>query len=779
MAHRIARLSGDVAHGDHRTPLRLARGRWRHLPSWKGLFIRSSIRLDWLGRLQLLVLLGFASLAGCSGGGGGGGGAELALPLLRSVEVSPANPFVAAGTSAQLKATAIYTDNSNRDVTAEAAWTSGSPAVATVGARNGKAVGVAPGTSAMTATFGGQAGHATLTVTSATVARLEVTPATASVATGTQVQFAATGVFTDNSTQDLTADVDWTTSASSIATIGAAGRASGLAQGETTITATCRASTCGAASGSAILSVTAAALQSIAVTPSAPSLALGTSTTLVATGTYSDNSVHDLSDQVTWQSGTASVATVSNAAGTHGAVQTLAVGSTAITASLRGVMSPSINLTVTPATLASITVTPVNPSVAAGLTQGFAAVGTFTDQSTQDLTDQVTWASGNTAVATISNAGGSHGQASATAIGTSSITAAMGLVTSLPATLTVTPATLVSMTVTPSTASVASGATQSFTASGIYTDGSIQDLTATATWASSVTTIATVSNAAGSKGLATGGMGGSATITAQVGSVSASGTLTVQPTTFSTVGAYTWTVLAGVTAVQIVATGGGGGGGVAGNLSSGGNGGRVTATLTVTPGDVLDLFVGGGGGQNLAGGGGGATTVNAGASNQIIAGGGGGAGFSIDAVANGGDGGGNGTDAGAGGTTATGGRGGSGGVGGAGGPPSPNPGMAGGSGNGGIGGVSGLGAAGGLSVLGAGIGGSVPGGASGGGGGGGGSGGGGYGGGGSGTWGGINDGGGGGGGSTGPAGAVFTVGANGGVSRSNGGDGSISISIAP
>ena len=59
--------------------------------------------------------------------------------------------------------------------------------------------------------------------------------------------------------------------------------------------------------------------------------------------------------------------------------------------------------------------TPANPSVAKGLTQQFTATGTFSDNSTQDLTSQVTWASATTSVATITAAG----LATAVATGTS------------------------------------------------------------------------------------------------------------------------------------------------------------------------------------------------------------------------------------------------------------------------------------------------------------------------------------------------------------------------
>ena len=236
--------------------------------------------------------------------------------------------------------------------------------------------------------------------------------------------------------------------------------------------------------------------------------------------------------------------------------------------------------------------------------------------------------------------------------------------------------------------------------------------------------------------------------------------------TISATGASTWTVPANVSAVQIVATGGGGGGATHGP-SSGGNGGQVTASIVVSPGQVLSLFVGGGGGSgsfgpNDGGGGGGSTTVNAGTANQIIAGGGGGGGFNGP---RGGDGNGS---AGASPVAGLGGGGGSNGGGGGGGSGSGGyPGGSGGSGNGGAGG-NGSNAAGGIGA-GSGTGGNNNSSYGGGGGGG-------YGGGGAGSDDNTQGGGGGGGGSVGPAGSSIGVGSNGGVNGAGGGGGSITIS---
>jgi hypothetical protein len=97
-------------------------------------------------------------------------------------------------------------------------------------------------------------------------------------------------------------------------------------------------------------------------------------------------------------------------------------------------------------------------------------------------------------------------------IGTSNITASLGGVTSPPDTLTVTAATLQMITLTPATPSIVQGLTQQFTATGIYSDGSMTDLTSQVTWNSATTTVATIN----ATGLATGVGPGTSNITASL-----------------------------------------------------------------------------------------------------------------------------------------------------------------------------------------------------------------------------------------------------------------------
>ena len=88
--------------------------------------------------------------------------------------------------------------------------------------------------------------------------------------------------------------------------------------------------------------------------------------------------------------------------------------------------------------------------------------------------------------------------------------------------------TLTSLAVLPTTASVIEGHTQQINATGTYNDGSTKDLTGSATWTTSDSTVATVSGGGLVTAAATiANPPGTATITAASGTLTATTTITV------------------------------------------------------------------------------------------------------------------------------------------------------------------------------------------------------------------------------------------------------------
>lgn len=429
---------------------------------------------------------------------------------LRAVGVTPSNPSLAKGTTGQLHATAVFTDDSTQDVTTTAIWSSSDGATISVNDRGGvKALD--EGSATITATFMGGAGTTVVTGSPAVVVGVAVTPSTASIAKGTDAPFSATATLSDGSSQDVTSVATWKSSQISVATVGNAAPNSGhvhaVSEGTTNISATYMSAT-----GSAVLTVTPAIVASVEVTPVSATIAKGTTQQYKATAVFTDDSVQDVTAASAWSIESGGAATVGNSGALKGVVTGVAVGTSVVKASFQAV-DGSATVTVSPAFVTSVEVSPTKPSIAKGTTQQFAATAVFSDSSTQDVSAIAAWSSSDVAVATISNASGSNGLARAQALGATTIIASYSG-KSGDTTLTVTDATLASVEVTPVDASVPVGLAQQYQATGVFTDGSTQDLTSNVTWASSATDIIDISNADASKGFAVAGKQGTATISA-------------------------------------------------------------------------------------------------------------------------------------------------------------------------------------------------------------------------------------------------------------------------
>jgi hypothetical protein len=334
---------------------------------------------------------------------------------ITSVTVTPSNRTVPVGVRLSYTAIGTFTDSTTQTLTngTDVTWTSSNPLVATA-TSIGVVTAVAPGTATITATFVANTsftGSTTLTVTGATLQSIAVTPLAYVLAPASTVGYTAIGTYSDSTTQNISGIATWTSSDTTVATMSGP-VATGVGEGSTNISAALN----GITSNSGQLIVEGSPLVSIAVTPSSITLPQQVSTHFRATGTFGDHRTQDLTNFVNWTAVPSNVATISNAVGTQGQATT---GTTAGTATINAVYGGQLgqaSLTVTSATLLSITVTPPSASIANGTTQAFRATGTFSDQSTLDLTTQVSWTSNNGAVAVINSAGIATGTGAGTAI---------------------------------------------------------------------------------------------------------------------------------------------------------------------------------------------------------------------------------------------------------------------------------------------------------------------------------------------------------------------------
>ena len=174
-------------------------------------------------------------------------------------------------------------------------------------------------------------------------------------------------------------------------------------------------------------------IASIAVTPSNASIQPGVTQQYTATATYGDNSTGDVTTQVTWSTSPTNIATISSSG-----LLTAATLGTATVKATTGNLIATTNVTVTQKQIRSISIAPLTQTLSLSLgptTVQFTATATYSDGSTGDVTTISTWTSVPSSVASIS----SNGLATALTVGTATVTATSGGVTSNSATITVTP----------------------------------------------------------------------------------------------------------------------------------------------------------------------------------------------------------------------------------------------------------------------------------------------------------------------------------------------------
>ncbi len=346
------------------------------------------------------------------------------------------------------------------------------------------------------------------------IAQLVVAPQTVTLQQNQAEDFLAVGFTATGDSADIA--VSWTATGGTIDSSSAGKRHYGhytsASCGTFTVTATSHPGNVSTA-----VSVTVAGcplpVASVSVTP--PTATIGVGQTAQYAAITRDAFGNPLGGRtVTWSSSNPGVATVNGAGQATG----VAVGAATLTATSEG-KSGTAAITVTNVPVASVAVSPATASVPVGQTVQLTA--TPKDANGNSLSGRtVTWASSNTAIATVSGSGlvtgVTAGAATITATsegksGTSAITV------TAPA-----PAPVASVTVTPAPASVPTGQTVQLTAT--LKDANGNTLTGrTVAWASSNTAVATVTGS----GMVSGVTAGTASITATSEAVSGTSALTV------------------------------------------------------------------------------------------------------------------------------------------------------------------------------------------------------------------------------------------------------------
>ncbi|MDO5295014.1 MAG: Ig-like domain-containing protein, partial [bacterium] len=433
---------------------------------------------------------------------------------------------IVVGNTANLKVVATMSDGTTKDVTDQVTFTTNKDSVATVesattGGTAGKVHGVAAGTATITASFQGQSATVDVTVKAVTLTSiaLDQTKVTASV--GAPVTLKATGSYDDGSTADVTNSAEWSSSDTNVAKV-SQGKITPVAAGTATITAKV-----GDVTATCTVTVSAATLESIAIKSDVTPLEIlvGQTATVNAVGTYSDGSTKTLSEGLTWSTDASAIASVSN-----GTITGVGAGTANIKVSYNGKTSETLSVTVSAAELLSLAIDPATVSLHKGEEATVKAYGTFTDESSRELTQGLTWSSSKSDVAKVVN-----GVITAVGEGSAEITVKSGEITSSVCKVTVSAATLDSITAEPTAVTVGSGLSETVKVYGEYSDGTRSDITSLVTWTSDASTVAVVSESSASGAVVKGVSAGSAKLTASYEGKSATVNVTVTAATVESI----------------------------------------------------------------------------------------------------------------------------------------------------------------------------------------------------------------------------------------------------
>ncbi len=431
---------------------------------------------------------------------------------LDRVVVEPTAVAIAVGLSTPLQAFAVYTDGSKADVTGIAVWSSEAPSVASV--VGGVVNGITGGTAVIRASFSGKTGTASVTVKAITLTELRIDPPTASIPVGGTATFTATGVFSDGSSSDVTSSATWTTDAPGIATV-TAGVAIGVGAGGTGVTATLAGK-----SATAKLTVIAGkTVKSVEISPTSPILGLGVSQDMQATALFTDGSTADVTTTASWVMADPSIASLVVGT-TKVTIKGAKAGTTTLSATFSGVTG-NTSVKVTAASLTGVAVSPSTATTGIGGTIVLTATANYSDGSSVDVTASALWSTGDSTIATVAS-----GVVKGVAVGTAKITATFSTASGS-ASITVSPLKLLSIAITPADSSAPLGSKPALKATGTYEGGVVRDITSDVVWSTDDATIATVSNATGTKGTVSPLALGKTTVRAKLDGIEGSTTVTV------------------------------------------------------------------------------------------------------------------------------------------------------------------------------------------------------------------------------------------------------------
>lgn len=432
-------------------------------------------------------------------------------------------PVVAARSDVLCTATGFFTDGTHADLTSLASWTSSQPQVVFVSTTPGSIGALEPlsaGTAEVTARYQRLTGSTAVTVTDATLVGLSIAPLLPWVSTNTNAQLQATGLFSDGTAQPMTGSVQWTVDDPSLAFFlpSVSGEVQGFAPGATLVDAQA-----GTVTAEAPLVVSAAPLASLEVSPALPDpLGIGGVAGFTAFGAFSDEGVLELTTQAIWSSTKPDVLAVVPGSGQASALD---AGAVDVQATFGGFVATA-PLAVDAATPNALLVWPPSSLLTVGLPGSLVAERVLSDGAVDDVTPLVGWNSSCPAqleVATGVRGGALVARAAKTCVAGAKLAGAYAT-----ATVDAIARAVQRLEVSPAQVGIGPGGWVGLSATAIFSDGTLLDVTSLAGWSSSAVGVVLAGNGLqAGQALAADAGAGVSQLTASFGGATASSSVNV------------------------------------------------------------------------------------------------------------------------------------------------------------------------------------------------------------------------------------------------------------
>lgn len=429
---------------------------------------------------------------------------EVKTRQILSIEIVP--KAISLGVPTRFRLSANYDNLTQSDISTGIQWQSNNPSYlqgASDSATTGTFTGTTVGSVGLKADYQGMSIVSRTQVQMPGIRSIAVTADSNTFLLGTYAPVKAIATFNNNLTFDISSSVQWTVSDPVVGTVNAQGMLDALYPGELVVRATY-----GDTFGEETFTISSVTFRSFRMEPTVASFPLGMSQTFKLFGVLQNNSEQDITQFARWTSSNDLVAKAGGleepaVRGLYGAVQK----GSAIAYAKYGSTTLQANVTVNDAALSSLSIKTDNPEGACGVNNPqFLAEGLLSDNSSKDMTPQVSWSVSPADAGIPSTV--TKGLILTKKAGTATVTAsylepATNQTITASAVINIQPAIATGVGIQAVLSSLAIGQSTQMSAGQIMSCGTGADYTSQVTWTTSNTNLTAISNVSGSKGLLT------------------------------------------------------------------------------------------------------------------------------------------------------------------------------------------------------------------------------------------------------------------------------------